>query len=429
MSEQKPQRAADDGSPRDEGWPVQPNARWPRRCLIENVAIHPSRPWLAAACTADALDARDESEQGPASSGEAYILVFDAELGTIRTATQVIGEGDSAGWSENKDLLRWHPDGRRLAANMGLNGIGLFENARFVGVAFPDETRDSGVGYVWVGDRIFADTGALFELHPGDRRFDLSPMIGAPAFEEIEWNAAIGAVVGRVGNGIAAFDPVRGKLVYQVPMGDLPASFGMDWSSDGRSCARRHPIAPNVDEVVFFDGDDGRRIGSVTPSLPRTRTGVWAPDGSLFVMHTEGGREPRPGKRSESHVDLVRGGRLVRTLDLASRLPGRSHSIPETSALAPTPAGDAVAILLEDGEVRVHDAKSGALRAAFAASTPGIPAGLPDYYRGYPSVPQPVNRGGLLWVTPDRLVQVAPHFIAFFTPDGKKLAEFVVPDR
>lgn len=429
MNVQKPQHAADDGRRRDEGWPVQPNARWPRRCLIENVAIHPSRPWLAAACTSDTLDARDEREPGPASSGEAYILVFDAELGAVRTATQVIGEGDTAGWMENEDLLRWHPDGRRLAANMSLNGIGLFEDARFVGVAFPDETRDSGVGYVWVGDRIFADTGAIFELHLGDRRFDLSPMIGAPSFDQIEWNAAIGAVVGSVGNGIAAFDPVRGKLVYQVPMGELPDTSWRHWSKNGRSYARRYPIAPNVHEVVIFNGDDGRRIGSVTPSLPSITAGVWAPDGSLFVMHTEAGDEQRAGKHLKSHVDLVRGGRLVRTLDLASRFLGRSHSIPETSALAPTPAGDAVAILLEDGEVRVHDAESGALRVAFAASTPGIPAGLPDYYRGYPSVPQPVNRGGLLWVTPDRLVQVAPHFISFFTPDGKKLAELVVPDR
>jgi hypothetical protein len=36
--------------------------------------------------------------------------------------------------------------------------------------------------------------------------------------------------------------------------------------------------------------------------------------------------------------------------------------------------------------------------------------------------------GAVFWATPDRLVRVAQHFVSFWTIDGKKLAEFVVPN-
>ena len=56
------------GSIMNDAWPVQPSPRWPSRCLIENVAVHPDRPWLAVACT----DA--ENQRGA-------VLVFDAQAG------------------------------------------------------------------------------------------------------------------------------------------------------------------------------------------------------------------------------------------------------------------------------------------------------------------------------------------------------------
>jgi hypothetical protein len=59
-------------------WPSQPDAKWPRCCLVENAAIHPSEPWLAVACT------NAEGETGA-------ILVFDAHSGSLRSSTPIDG--------------------------------------------------------------------------------------------------------------------------------------------------------------------------------------------------------------------------------------------------------------------------------------------------------------------------------------------------
>lgn len=128
----------------DEPWPEQPQAAWPRRCLINNIAVHPQHPWLAAACT----DA--DAEIGA-------VLLFDAETPRLRSSIHLDGY---VGWSEDRDLLRWHPDGQRLATNAETNGITLLRRGRLVGRAIPDETRDHGVGYAWLGDHIFSDTGS-----------------------------------------------------------------------------------------------------------------------------------------------------------------------------------------------------------------------------------------------------------------------------
>src|SRR5690606_1642122 len=141
----------------DDAWPTTPSPSWPSNCLIENVAVHPSQPWLAVACT----DA--ENQRGA-------VLVFDAQAGSLRSATVF---EDYVGWSEQSGLLRWHPDGRRLATNVTTNGIALLDRARIVGYAYPDETRDSGVRYVWVDEsRMFSDTGALFEIREGEGLFE-----------------------------------------------------------------------------------------------------------------------------------------------------------------------------------------------------------------------------------------------------------------
>lgn len=53
--------------------------------------------------------------------------------------------------------------------------------------------------------------------------------------------------------------------------------------------------------------------------------------------------------------------------------------------------------------------------------------GLPDYdtngYRpdyGFP--------GDLMWVSPQRLVRIAPHFVSVWSIDGQRIAQFVVPE-
>ena len=58
----------------DDIWPLMPDASWPSGSLVQGMAIHPQRPWLATACT-NAVD------QGGA------LLLFDAETGTLRSST------------------------------------------------------------------------------------------------------------------------------------------------------------------------------------------------------------------------------------------------------------------------------------------------------------------------------------------------------
>lgn len=382
-----------------EPWPAQPNPQWPRGCLIENVGVHPQRPWLAAACT----NAADES---------GAVLVIDAESGRLHSATALEGY---VGWSENENLLRWHPDGQRLATNVDTNAIALLDRGRLVGKAYPDDSRDSGARYVWIDDRMFSDTGALFEIRDGDNRFDLES-ISPLDFEVIEWNATIGAVVGRVGQGIAAFDPIGRKVLYHEPMPDLPTNFRMHWSSDGRWCARRHyGQHPAPDEILIFGGDDGKKRWTIRPSGPRIDDMWWSRDGALLVQ-------------SRTHLDVVRSGRIERTIDVAPRAIETSYSIPEASGVAWSPTGDGIALLLDRQEIQLRDARTGAVLSTFAAPAPAIPNGLPPEYRNGNRPPHGFP-GELMWIAPHRLVRVAPHFVAVWSIDGTKLAELVVPDR
>jgi hypothetical protein len=390
-------------------WPAQPNARWPARCLIENIAVHPVEPWLAVACT----DA--ENERGA-------VLVFDARAGTLLSSTSFEGY---VGWSQSPGVLRWHPGGTRLATNVDTNGIAVVDRARVVGRAFPDETRDSGVRYVWVGDQIFTDTGALFEIHEGDHRLDFDST-GAPFFDDIAWNAATGAVVGRVMTGLAAFDPLRKKLLYQVSPEPEASHRTQRWSADGRWCAlvsNRSPLEP--DDVQIYNADDGRHQWTVRPSSPQIDDVHWAPDGSLLVRSHR--YDPKTRARTNKRLEVVRSGRVEATIALAAREIQVNGSVPEASIVASSPTGEGFALLLDRQELQIFDARSGKALSTFRAPAPPIPAGLPSYYRdgnqalaGFP--------GDLLWVAPQRLVRLAPHFVAFWSLDGDKVAEFVVPD-
>jgi len=405
--EEPPSVQAENASPHS--WPAQPNARWPARCLIENVAVHPVEPWLAAACT------DTENQRGA-------VLVFDARAGTLLSSTSFEGY---VGWSQSPGVLRWHPGGTRLATNVDTNGIAVLDRGRVVGHAFPDQTRDSGVRYVWVGDQIFTDTGALFEIHEGDYRFDFDAT-GAPFFDDLAWNAATGAAVGRVRTGLAAFDPLRKKLLYQVSPESL-ASHRQRWSSDGRWCALVSNRAPHgPDDVQIYNADDGRQQWTVQPSSPQIDGVHWAPDGSLLVLsHLY---DPKARARTQKRLDVVRRGRVEATIALAAREIQANMSVPEASGIASSPTGDGFALLLDRQELQIFDARSGKALSTFHAPAPPIPAGLPSYYRdgnqalfGFP--------GDLLWAAPQRLVRLAPHFVAFWSLDGNKVAEFVVPDR
>jgi hypothetical protein len=131
--------------------------------------------------------------------------------------------------------------------------------------------------------------------------------------------------------------------------------------------------------------------------------------------------------RASSHLDVVRSGRIETTIDTGARAIQASHGVPEASGVAWSPAGDGIALLLDRQEIQLRDARTGATLSTFAAPAPAIPAGLPDHYRnGYrPDFGFP---GDLMWTSSGRVVRLAPHFVAFWSIDGEKIAELVVPD-
>lgn len=390
----------------DTSWPRPANPAWPRGCLIENAAIHPYEPWLAVACT------NSEAETGA-------ILVFDAQTGSLRSSTTLDGY---VGWSD-AGLLRWHGDGVRLATNVGTNGIALLDRAELVGMAFPNDTRDGGVTYVWIGDELFTDTGALFRIEPGDERFDFDEL-DIPDFQAIAWHEQARVVVGRVGRGLAAYDPIAARLVYHAKLDAYGEFNHLSPSPDGRWCvARRFAVPPASDELLFVEGASGRVHGIRTPSLPRIDQLAWSSGGALalscYVHHLGGARGPR-------HVDIFREGERRLTIDLGAHAITASHAIPDASGIAWSPAGDGLALLLDRQRVQVFDAQTAKLLTSFDAPAPAIPAGLPDYYMqskrhelGCP--------GDLMWLHRQYLVRIAPHFVSIWSLEGTEIARFVVP--
>jgi hypothetical protein len=94
--------------------------------------------------------------------------------------------------------------------------------------------------------------------------------------------------------------------------------------------------------------------------------------------------------------------------------------------MAWSPDAHGLALLLDEQQVSIHDAHSGAPLFQFSAPAPEVPAGLPDYYtNGHrPSYGFP---GDLMWAQRQRIVRIAPHFVSFWSLDGQKIAQFVVP--
>ena len=103
-----------------------------------------------------------------------------------------------------------------------------------------------------------------------------------------------------------------------------------------------------------------------------------------------------------------------------------AHSLPECSGMAWSADGAALALLLDGEEARRMDGHSGDLLGAFSAPAAPMPPGLPEWYtrrqartEGY--------RGDLLWVGDQHILRLAPHFVDAYTPDGKRVAAWVVP--
>ncbi|MEQ1504354.1 MAG: hypothetical protein ABMB14_19090 [Myxococcota bacterium] len=370
--------------------PIDPNP-WPTGCEIEDAAVHPTRPWLAVACT------NHGEERGA-------VLVFDTAAGTIHWVTELEGY---VGWSDD-EVLRWHPDGERLVTNVDTNGLALLVNGELIGRAHPDETRDHGVRVVWVGDRLYADTRALFEIQPGDRfEFD---ELDAPRIGNMGWNAAIQAVVGQNENRIVAYDPVRERVVYDAPLDAYGDRGQVSFSPDRRWAVREQSVSKAIpgeryldvrDQLLFVNGDTGKVHGLRDPSSPVLHATRWGASGVLAVVskvHESGG--PGHGRR----LEVFRDGERSWTSDLGEREIRRVSGPGGFTGMAWSPSGALLAVLLDRDEVRVLDRDSGAVRATFTAPGP--------------------DRAPLAWTDETHLVRVRDTFVAAWTLDGRKVAEW-----
>jgi WD40 repeat protein len=385
-------------------WPEQKDARWPASCLLENLGVHPKKPWLALACT------------NPKPLNGA-VLVFDLERGTLLSSTPV---DEGAGWNENRALLRWHANGKVLTSNFRTNGIGLFDRATFVGAAYPDQGRDSGVEYVWIGDRVFTDTGDLFAIQPGER-FEFTSSQTAPRWFDLEWNAELQAVVGPTEKGLAAYDPLKQKLVYERALEGRDKLFSPNTSADGRRIAFGSDRTRDVPhEVLVFDTKDGSLLHTLQPSGARIDAMVWGPDGRLAVSST-GAR--KRGEAAAQHLDVFRGAQRV-SLKLGGQRLVASNTVDEAESIAWSPDGRTLALLFADQELRLVASDTAKVIRSFPAVAAPISPALPPFY-SKPERPQ--GHGGVLWVGP-HCVRLAPHFVSVFSVEGKKLFEWVTPD-
>ncbi len=385
-------------------WPEQVDARWPESCLVENLGVHPSKPWLALACT-------------NSKAGSGAVLVFDVERGRLVSVTP---HHDYVGWSENPAVLRWHPNGKMLASNVGTNGIGLFDRASYVGAAHPDETRDSGVEYVWIGDRVFTDTGDLFAIQPGEQfKFPASQTV--PTWFEFAWNAELQAVVGPTEKGLAAYDPLKQTLLYDRALDKRDELRELGISADGRRIAflsSRKLAAPQ--ELLVFDTKDGSLLHTLQPSGAQVDTLVWGPEGRLAV--TSAGARKR-GEPAAQHLDIFRGAQRT-SLKLGARRLKAAKTVDEAGSLAWSPDGRTLALLFEDQELRLIASDTAKVIRSFPAPAAPISPALPPFY-SKPTGPQ--GHGGVLWVGA-HCVRLAKHFVGVFSVEGKKLHEWVVPD-
>lgn len=372
-------------------------------CLVDDAAVHPSQPWLALACT-------------NAEANLGAVLLVDLDTGTLRSTTLI---EDYVGWPAT-DVLRWHPDGELLATNVGTNGIAVLENGEVLGMAFPDETRDTPVGFVWVGDHLFADTGAFFRVDEGEEpRFDFDEQ-ASPPFQTLAWNEAIGAAVGRVGEGLAAWDPRAERVRWTNDLTDHPRG-AVDCRADGRRCVRRQfGTLGDPDALLFVDGDTGKVLGrrlAAGPNLGRLR---WGPDGLLVTSH----RHVVGGPSEARSVQAFRDGESVWSTPLGEREVRASSGVADAFGLAWSPDGAGAALLLDRQEVQLLDGRDGALGIRFLALAKPIPEGLPDWYTTKSALP-----GAVMWPTAERIVRVSPHFLTVYDTGGAKVGELTMPAR
>lgn len=386
MNDRPAEHAGDDEE--SSGW--SNDAGWPAGCLIENVTRHPTRPWLTAACT----NAEEE---------RSAVLIFDWDLGRLVYAHHHQGY---AGWEGNLDVLRWHPDGDRLGTNVDTNGILVLRDGAVYGSALPDDTRDSGVGYVWVGDSIYTDTDDLIRPDRDYPRYEY-PSLGGPEWNGVlVWNAQQSAVVATtLDGGVAAFSPDGARLRWRIA--PPPERAHTYVSPDGQHVVRVAWQPGETSEVTWFDGDTGREVATHRSGLGVPRP-AWGPDGRLALFSH--------GLRGPWTVELHRASGPGPTWTSDERIqPGEISELPGVSW---SPDGARLAVTLAD-EVVLLDAGTARPIRRLPARVPAPPPGLPDYYS---------SRGGSVWwVDDDTLLRIARQAVTIWSTNGRRRATLTVP--
>lgn len=379
---------------------------------ITGAATHPSEPWLAT------------SSMTPHGEGEGQLVVWD-----LREArpVSVFDDEHGFGFESDEGALLWAPSGRRLAASAGTNGVAVVEAGKLLTLAFPDETRDHQVPFCWMGSesRLYSATsdppkdgglGVAITVGPPDGALKPTPA-GVPSrvLRRLVYNGAIGAVVGDDLVFLTAVDVDKGLLRYEVPLAKaLPkptiGSVPTAWSADGRRAAVAAPAGAGASTVTIFDGDDGQELArvSVAGEVGALR---WTPpqegvQRALAVVTGPKSGDPR-------HVHVVETDRVVRTID--APLATQAFRLADARTVAWSPDGTALAMLLRDGAVRLVDVASGRTRAT--VETKGR------------LVVERLNRPGVLWAAPDRIVGLAPRLIGIWTTEGELLAHHEVSRR
>lgn len=389
----------------EEAWPVQPDAAWPRGCLIKWASAHPTQPWVALAC-ATAEDDYDEVTGA--------LIVVDAATGTLRSVTAF-----DDGVSDFEDRLRWHPDGTRIAVNIGTNGLAIVERGTAGKVGNPDDGRDHGYDFVFVGARLFLDMGGYFLPGAIAEHEVVEP---ETAFYRVEYNAAAKVVVGFDHDVLLGLSPTERRRVFSVKTdGIYPRC-----ASDGRRCS----VVINVEDLPkqdglrqqrlrLFDGANGQRVADITPSSPLIDHITWSRGGRVaFTSH----RYLRRGGRAAEHIDIVRDDRRITSIDVGRERVRGGYGVDEGGDLSWSSDGRRLWALLDAKHVVAYDAETGQEVSRMEAIAPPLPSWMKGTTR-FQGLSQGEHAAGVILAAgEDRVLRIGEHFVSVWTQEGERLA-------
>lgn len=389
----------------EEAWPVQPNAQWPRGCLIKWASAHATQPWVALAC-ATAEDDYDEVTGA--------LIVVDAGTGTLRSVTAF-----DEGVSDFEDRLRWHPDGTRIAVNIGTNGLAIVDRGTAGKIGNPDDGRDHGYDFVFVGARLFLDMGGYFVPGAIAEHEVVEP---ETAFYRVEYNEAAKVVVGFDRDVLLGLSPTERRRVFSVKTdGIYPrcAHDGLRCSVvvDADNLPKQDGVRPQ--RLRLFDGANGRQVADITPSGPLIDHITWSHRGRVaFTSH----RYLRRGGRAAEHIDIVRDDRLITSIDVGRERVRGGYGVDEGGDLSWSSDGRRLWALLDAKHVVAYDAETGHEVSRMEAIAPPLPSWMKTTTR-FQGLRQDDHAAGVILAAgEERVLRIGEHFVSVWTLNGERLA-------